>query len=140
MSDDVFETTSTESTKRKWRRIHGLQWPWHPQQVVAWIILLYFTLFTFCVIIPNYNTDALQILTGKCFIIFKRIGMNCALPTAIIGSLKVSNLEGAVVKTEMATFSLLIKSYLIVSFLKDFDELISKILKIFILDHFCWSS
>ena len=64
MSDDVFETTS-EGTKRKWRRVHGLQWPWHPQQVVAWLILIYFTLFTFCVIIPSFNSDALQVLTGK---------------------------------------------------------------------------
>ena len=63
MSDDVFETTS-EGTKRKWRRVHGLQWPWHPQQVVAWLILTYFTLFTFCVIIPSFNSNALIVLTG----------------------------------------------------------------------------
>ena len=54
---------SESETKRKWRRIHGLQWPWHPQQVTAWSILLYFIIFTFCAIIPNFNSGAQLILT-----------------------------------------------------------------------------
>ena len=52
---------------------------------------------------------------------------NSALPTAIIWSLKVSNSEGAVVKTGVATFPLLRYLHLIVDFLNDFDELILKI-------------
>jgi len=65
--------------------------------------------------------------------------INSALPTAIIGSLKVSNSEGAVVKTGVASFPLLRYLYLIVDFQEDFDELTSKIQKFLILGHFCWS-
>ena len=42
---------------RKWRRIHGFQFPWHPQQVIAWVLLLYFTLFSFLVIVPAFKED-----------------------------------------------------------------------------------
>ena len=66
MSEEVFEA-SPSITKRKWRRVHGLQWPWHPQQVVAWLILIYFTLFTFCVVIPSFNRNAAIVLTGQYF-------------------------------------------------------------------------
>lgn len=45
-----------EEAHRKWRRVHGLQWPWHPQQVTAWFILIYFFTYTFFVIIPNFNS------------------------------------------------------------------------------------
>ena len=48
---------STESS-RKWRRVHGLQWPWHPQQVMSWFILAFFTAFTFGVLIPNFHSGA----------------------------------------------------------------------------------
>ena len=66
-----------------------------------------------------------------------QIAFFSALPKAIIGSLKVSNSEGTVVKTGVANFPLLRYLHLIVDFLKDFNELISKILKFLILDHFC---
>lgn len=46
-----------EESHRKWRRVHGLQWPWHPQQVTAWFILFYFLIFTFFAIIPNFNSS-----------------------------------------------------------------------------------
>lgn len=42
---------------RKWRRVHGLQTPLHPQQVIAWILLLYFTVFSFFAIIPAFRED-----------------------------------------------------------------------------------
>ena len=71
MSEEVFEA-SPSITKRKWRRVHGLQWPWHPQQVVAWLILIYFTLFTFCVVIPSFNRNAAIVLTGQ-YTIFKHL-------------------------------------------------------------------
>ena len=44
-------------TSRKWRRIHGLQWPWHPQQVVSWFILVFFIIYTFAAIIPNMHSQ-----------------------------------------------------------------------------------
>ena len=42
---------------RKWRRVHGLQTPLHPQQVIAWILLLYFSIVSFCVIVPAFNEN-----------------------------------------------------------------------------------
>ena len=42
---------------RKWRRVHGFQAPLHPQQIIAWILLLYFTTVSFCVIIPAFEED-----------------------------------------------------------------------------------
>lgn len=43
---------------RKWRRIHGLQLPLHPQQVISWIFLLSFTLYIFLTLIPAIHTSA----------------------------------------------------------------------------------
>lgn len=37
---------------RKWRRVHGLQLPLHPQQVAGWLVLLGFGAATFLVLIP----------------------------------------------------------------------------------------
>ena len=65
---------------------------------------------------------------------------NSALPTAIIGSLKVSNSEGAVVKTGVANFPPLRYLHLILDNLNDFYELVSKIKKKIILDDFCESA
>ena len=45
-----------EEAHRKWRRVHGLQWPWHPQQVTAWFILFYFLIYNFFAIIPNFHS------------------------------------------------------------------------------------
>ena len=50
------ELSKMEEAHRKWRRVHGLQWPWHPQQVTAWFILIYFFTYTFFIIIPNFNS------------------------------------------------------------------------------------
>jgi hypothetical protein len=59
-SENPTTTTSDEEhpTKRKWRRIHGLQRPWHPQQVISWLILAFFILYTFFAIIPNFHSKA----------------------------------------------------------------------------------
>ena len=43
---------------RKWRRVHGLQLPLHPQQVVSWVFLLSFTLYIFLTLIPAIHTSA----------------------------------------------------------------------------------
>lgn len=69
-STSVVSASNSNSSKRKWRRIHGLEWPWHPQQMIAWSILLYFILFTFCVIIPNFNSGAHLALTITHAILF----------------------------------------------------------------------
>ena len=42
---------------RKWRRVHGFQVPLHPQQVIAWVLLLYFTIFSILVIVPAFTED-----------------------------------------------------------------------------------
>ena len=42
---------------RKWRRVHGFQTPLHPQQVIAWVLLSYFTLFSFLVIVPAFKEE-----------------------------------------------------------------------------------
>ena len=41
---------------RKWRRVHGLQLPLHPQQVAGWLALLGFGAATFLVLIPALAT------------------------------------------------------------------------------------
>ena len=46
---------------RKWRRVHGLQAPLHPQQLIAWFLLLYFILLSFFVIVPAFK-DNVQIV------------------------------------------------------------------------------
>ncbi|RZF34497.1 hypothetical protein LSTR_LSTR011739 [Laodelphax striatellus] len=38
--------------RRKWRRLHGLQPPLHPQQVVGWVALLVFGVASFGVLVP----------------------------------------------------------------------------------------
>ncbi|PSN57980.1 hypothetical protein C0J52_00223 [Blattella germanica] len=37
---------------RKWRRLHGLQLPLHPQQVAGWLVLFGFAAATFLVLVP----------------------------------------------------------------------------------------
>lgn len=41
---------------RKWRRVHGLQLPLHPQQVAGWLTLLGIGAATFLVLIPALGT------------------------------------------------------------------------------------
>lgn len=72
-------TTVTKTTKRRWlsfqdnlvaselrkgRRLHGLQLPLHPLQVIGWIALLGFGLASFLVIIPALQPDFQQLLFG----------------------------------------------------------------------------
>lgn len=55
---------------RKWRRIHGLQLPLHPQQVAGWIILLAVSSTTFFVLIPALRPlvrEAIFVLFGVLF-------------------------------------------------------------------------
>lgn len=47
-----FQSGLTPPEHRKWRRIHGLQLPFHPQQVAGWIVLLIFVCSTFFVLVP----------------------------------------------------------------------------------------
>ena len=53
----------------KWRRVHGLQYPLHPQQIMSWIFLLVFTLFMFLTLIPTLHSNAhLPLLIINAFI------------------------------------------------------------------------
>ena len=62
---------------RKWRRVHGLQTPLHPQQVIAWVLLSYFTLFSFLVIIPAFTEDVhLGFYILHSIIYFSHFGMH----------------------------------------------------------------
>ena len=54
----VQQTTTSVKEFRKWRRIHGLQLPLHPQQVISWIFLLSFTLYIFLTLIPAIHSSA----------------------------------------------------------------------------------
>ncbi len=49
-------TAVASTAPRKWRRVHGLQPPLHPQQAVAWIFILFFTLFNFGVLLPTMHS------------------------------------------------------------------------------------
>ena len=44
---------TNKTQPRKWHRRHGLQWPWHPQQVLSWFVLVFFIVYNFVAIIPN---------------------------------------------------------------------------------------
>ena len=52
--------SSSTSVKefRKWRRLHGLQLPLHPQQVISWVFLISYTLFIFLTLIPAIHSAA----------------------------------------------------------------------------------
>ncbi|KAK9503397.1 hypothetical protein O3M35_009956 [Rhynocoris fuscipes] len=38
---------------RKWRRLHGLQRPLHPQQLLGWLLLILFAVSAFLLVIPS---------------------------------------------------------------------------------------
>ena len=42
---------------RSWRRTHGLQPPLHPQQLMSWTFLAFFSLLTFAVLVPAFHDD-----------------------------------------------------------------------------------
>lgn len=55
---------------RKWRRVHGLQLPLHPQQVMGWIVLLAVGAATFLVLVPALSAslrDCLLIVLATLF-------------------------------------------------------------------------
>ncbi|XP_076622405.1 uncharacterized protein LOC143342426 [Colletes latitarsis] len=43
--------------RRKFRRVHGLQFPLHPQQVIGWIVILVIVINTFAVLTPLLETS-----------------------------------------------------------------------------------
>ena len=49
---------SPHAPPRKWRRVHGLQFPLHPQQITAWLFLAFFSFLTFSLLIPTFHPDA----------------------------------------------------------------------------------
>ena len=56
---------------RKWRRVHGLQLPLHSQQIASWLILLYFTVYSFATVIPTFaDTHIRLILYGLHFLVY----------------------------------------------------------------------
>lgn len=52
----------TPPEHRKWRRLHGLQFPLHPQQVIGWILLLIFAATSFLLIIPSLSPSLWPVL------------------------------------------------------------------------------
>lgn len=61
MANEIAPVVSAATAPRKWRRTHGLQPPLHPQQVISWLVLLYFCLLTFCVVIPAFHDATLRV-------------------------------------------------------------------------------
>lgn len=50
-------TPCHSETRRKQRRVHGLQMPWHPQQVAGWLVLATFGACSFGVLLPGLGPD-----------------------------------------------------------------------------------
>uniref|UniRef100_A0A2S2NH20 Palmitoyltransferase n=1 Tax=Schizaphis graminum TaxID=13262 RepID=A0A2S2NH20_SCHGA len=50
-------TPCHSETRRKQRRVHGLQMPWHPQQVAGWLVLAMFGACSFGVLLPGLGPD-----------------------------------------------------------------------------------
>ncbi|XP_037031081.1 uncharacterized protein LOC119070730 [Bradysia coprophila] len=63
-----FQDNLTVSELRKGRRIHGLQFPLHPLQIIGWIALFGFGLASFLILIPalspQFQQPVLGILSG----------------------------------------------------------------------------
>ncbi|XP_059618602.1 uncharacterized protein LOC132263055 isoform X1 [Phlebotomus argentipes] len=59
-----FQDNLNASHFRRGRRIHGLQLPLHPLQLIGWVALTTFGLATFLVLIPALKTSAQQPLFG----------------------------------------------------------------------------
>ncbi|XP_039292526.1 palmitoyltransferase ZDHHC11 [Nilaparvata lugens] len=53
MSSSCCSSGAEGGERRKWRRLHGLQPPLHPQQVVGWVALFVFGVASFCVLVPS---------------------------------------------------------------------------------------
>ncbi|XP_078041753.1 uncharacterized protein LOC144472490 [Augochlora pura] len=56
--------------RRKYRRVHGLQLPLHPQQVIGWIVILVVGINTFAVLTPQLEPSLRPILSSLIAIIF----------------------------------------------------------------------
>ncbi|XP_050543766.1 uncharacterized protein LOC126906885 [Daktulosphaira vitifoliae] len=50
-------TLCSNETRRRQRRINGLQTPWHPQQVAGWLVLATFGACTFGVLLPGLGPN-----------------------------------------------------------------------------------
>lgn len=57
-----FQSGLTPPEHRKWRRVHGLQMPFHPQQVAGWITLFVFAAATFFVLVPALGDNLRSLL------------------------------------------------------------------------------
>jgi palmitoyltransferase ZDHHC1/11 len=65
-----FQDNLTASEYRKDRRVHGLQWPLHPLQIIGWIALLLFGFSTFWVIVPTLAPPLREPLLGVLLVLF----------------------------------------------------------------------
>ncbi len=55
-------SSSSSDSARKWRRVHGLQSPLHPQQVSAWVLLLLFGCLTHLLVAPAFASPLARII------------------------------------------------------------------------------
>lgn len=55
-------TLCRSDTRRKQRRVHGLQMPWHPQQVAGWLVLTSFGASTFGVLLPGLGPNVYPVV------------------------------------------------------------------------------
>ncbi|XP_076286774.1 dihydrouridine synthase 1 [Lasioglossum baleicum] len=56
--------------RRKHRRVHGLQLPLHPQQVIGWIVILVIAINTFAVLTPQLEPSLRPVLSSLIAILF----------------------------------------------------------------------
>nr|XP_033331960.1 uncharacterized protein LOC117223657 [Megalopta genalis] len=56
--------------RRKYRRVHGLQLPLHPQQVIGWIVILVIGINTFAVLTPQLEPSLRPVLSSLIAVIF----------------------------------------------------------------------
>ncbi|XP_031828024.2 uncharacterized protein LOC116425010 [Nomia melanderi] len=56
--------------RRKFRRVHGLQLPLHPQQVIGWIVILVIAVNTFTVLTPLLEPGLRLILSSAIAVLF----------------------------------------------------------------------
>ncbi|XP_066586945.1 uncharacterized protein [Prorops nasuta] len=52
------------SEHRKYRRVHGLELPWHPQQVAGWLVLLGIASGTFTVLTPQLGPSVQPLISS----------------------------------------------------------------------------
>ena len=77
LSQDIAQEKDTkvrtvEYMGRKVRRLHGLQWPWHPQQVLGWVGITLVVVSMYALVIPAIHSSLfmpLVLLTAFLFLI-----------------------------------------------------------------------